>query len=197
MNILQKFCYNFRCKYLNTTTMKDGEYPSIRVILSFLILGSILSAIVFTLLCTLLTSVLILFTFALALMESDILSSLGLVLEIIAYIFAIGVLVNILPNLIAGLFLSYNKVCLKNECDYIPAFLVVNIVNIAQLFVYIQSYGAELTDYLVDTFNDLFLIMILCIYSVLIGISAVIVSRFALPKAKQNETTYFQNWSEK
>lgn len=191
MNILQKFCYNFRCKYFNTTTMKDGEYPSIRVILSFLILGSILSAIVFTLLCTLLTSVLILFAFALALMESDILSSLGFVLEIIAYIFAIGVLVNILPNLIAGLFLSYNKVCLKNECDYIPAFLVVNIVNIAQLFVYIQSYGAELTDYLVDTFNDLFLIMILCIYSVLIGISAVIVSHFVLPKVKQNLTDLF------
>lgn len=185
MNILQKFWY----KYFNTTTMKDGEYPSIRVILSFLILGSILSAIVFTLLCTLLTSFLILFAFALALIESDdILSSLGFVLEIIAYIFAIGVLVNILPNLIAGLFLSYNKVCLKNECDYIPAFLVVNI---AQLFVYIQSYGAELTDYLVDTFNDLFLIMILCIYSIIIGISAVIVSHFTLPKVKQKETDLF------
>lgn len=191
------FFHGYKNKYLNPTTMENNPYPTIKIILSFLILGSVLNAILFTFLCTLLTSVLILFAFLLALTEHGILSSLAFALEIIAYIFAIGILVSALPNLIAGLFLSYNKICLKNKCDYIPAFLVVNIVNIAQLFVYIQSYGAELTAYLVDTFNDLFLIMILCIYSILIGISAIIVSHFTLPKVKQNETNYFQHWSEK
>lgn len=194
-NFSEFYC-GFKSKFLNPTTMENDPYPTVKVILSFLVLGSAMSAILFTLLSAFLALLIFALIYMIALIMNEILTGLIIILVFLAYAFAIGFSIALLPNLIISLILSSKKVYLKTAYDYTYLFIIGHIASILQLLILLPLYRPILQKY--NLFNSYSSVIILIfIESIIVGISAVIVSRFALPKAKQNETTYFQNWSEK
>lgn len=161
------FFHGSKNKFLNPTTMKNGKYPYIRVILEFLLFGGAIGGIVVSIISVVLLPVII--------------------LAIIG-----GIILGTIPSLLTGIFLAYKRVCLANKYDYFYIFLVGYIATfihrlipedifVGTILEYVFMGGLKMKDFLENVFA---IILANMIYSLIGGVTAVILGHHILPRSK-------------
>lgn len=152
---------------LSPTTMQNGKYPHTKVILAFLFYGGAVGGIVVA-------------TVSVVLLPMIIFAIIG------------GIILGTVPSVMTGIVLAYKKVCLVTRQDYFYVFLVGYITTFIYMIMptdifsdSVRGYGLYREYKSVGLMTYLFAIILAnMIYSLIGGVTAVILGHHILPRSK-------------